>query len=253
MPKLGVGFNVFSGAELLIPAIRNARRQAVHHMVVVWQRVSNTGVPAPAYLERLMKLLTHDGIQVIEYMPTEAEVSPDRVINHNLNKREIGRQACEHAGCEWYMCRDCDEFYDQDIPYPTTTTDISLAKIMDYVGSPLWQADNLCGYYVPLMHRCCLPYTKEQYLNFRVDPGRRVEASSFQLIRIIMHHMTRVRYDHAAFDLKYKSHSWYTRTKDCNRMTEEAKSNSCPPGYHMIQTDQFGILDYWENEWPSLL
>jgi hypothetical protein len=33
---------------------------------------------------------------------------------NELNKREIGRQYCERAGCNFVMSMDCDEFYRED-------------------------------------------------------------------------------------------------------------------------------------------
>ena len=61
-----------------------------------------------------------------------------------------------------------------------------------------------------------------------------------------MHHMTGVRYDEYELRLKFENHSWYQRTRWINKMLSEINEPDLN-NYEYLDTDQFGILDYWAD------
>eukprot|EP00937_MAST-01D_sp_MAST-1D-sp2_P007130 g7130.t1 len=132
--KLGAAWNLFDCEELLEASVRSVR-PAVDFVVVVVQRVSNFGMPCSAAVLPLLQRLVAAGLvdRVVEYAPrafsveqkrrlvsrraTEQQLggaSVDQLGDQFLNeltKRELGRQACRDAGCNYFMSLDADEFY----------------------------------------------------------------------------------------------------------------------------------------------
>lgn len=147
--KLGLAYNVFDGEELLESSIRCIRNE-VCFVVVVYQTISNFGNAARPGLERLLQVLMDRGFvdRIIKYDPAAeaagmtledkkslvaADADPadlgGPVSNvgdqffHELKKRELGRQACQTAGCSHFISMDTDEFYKPE----------ELEKAKDYV------------------------------------------------------------------------------------------------------------------------
>ena len=60
-PKLGAAYNVFDGIELLEGSIRSVR-PVVSYVVVVFQTVSNFGVPAPKGTAAALRALKEMGV-----------------------------------------------------------------------------------------------------------------------------------------------------------------------------------------------
>lgn len=130
--KLGVGYNVFDGEELLESSIRSIRHM-VDYIVVVYQLISNFGEQCSPELVPLLQRLKNDGLvdELVEYQsrpfkPNEKlqvsspysnqiphgkpEIIGDQFINE-LTKREIGRQKCIDQSCTHFMTMDTDEYY----------------------------------------------------------------------------------------------------------------------------------------------
>ena len=256
--KLGVAYNAFVGLDLLKPSLLNIRPHC-SYVVVVYSTVSNLGRPGPEYAEDLLNDLKREGLVncLYKYTPIITSPTPLGVVVHNRRKREIGRELCAHHDCDYYLCRDCDEFHDpEQLRWALdwvgrSGCDLTLCRIQEYVKSPLFQSRSLAGFFVPFVHKSHLPYSRTEYRKWRIDPARHVigfrAARLFEADEIVMHHMTRVRFDDEELDAKYGSHSWFDRAHDVQRLIAGAR-NPDPNEYRELGSDQFGILDYWRNE-----
>ena len=267
--KLGMAFNVFSGLDVLKPALRNARPFA-HTIVVVYQLVSNRGHVAPSYAERLLEDLKKEGlIDILQlYTPKLVSKAPEEIQENNRSKREIGRLLCVERGCNFFMCRDCDEFYVpsqfKEALNHSVQYDMTLCRLLDYVHSPLYISRKVSPTYVPFIHKIQFGYGVEiwkgLYRGLLVDPARVVTGASrvhvFPVKLVVMHHMGQVRYGPDEFSLKIKSHSCWDHYSQAGFVDRWARCRSQVPNpkrYRGLERDQFGVLEYWKQEFPQYL
>jgi hypothetical protein len=132
--KLGVGYNLWDCEELLWRSVESIRAQA-HFVVIVYQRVSNFGMPCSPHLRALLAAMQKRGLvdRVIHLdVPSAWPEAKRRELTAvdakssecggdlmqvqpqfftETYKRELGRAAAEKAGCTHFMSMDADEFY----------------------------------------------------------------------------------------------------------------------------------------------
>ncbi|KAJ9439620.1 hypothetical protein DIPPA_23238 [Diplonema papillatum] len=133
--RLGIGYNVFDGEELLEASVRSVRGSAAW-VVVVYQTVSNFGAACSAALVPTLRALRRAGLvdELVEYTADDAAFAAkeqrDQVVSpyaaatrgasiqpqflHETAKRNAGLSACLARGCDYYLSMDADEFYTQD-------------------------------------------------------------------------------------------------------------------------------------------
>ena len=106
--RLGVAYNFFNAEEHLLASLRSVRN-AVDFIVIVYQKVSNSGDiwtdEAYMALEAAMSLNLAD--MAIEYTP-DASLSRQ---GNELKKRKLGLANCRAAKCSHFLSMDADEFY----------------------------------------------------------------------------------------------------------------------------------------------
>jgi len=253
--KLGMSFNVFSGADLLKPAILNASHSA-NYIVCVFSKVSNTGESAPAYLEPLLQDLLREGYvdEVICHSPIVTQ-SLAQMQGNNRQKRILGKEACKRAGCTHYMSRDCDEFYDVDLfknaLFKLSTYDFTACRIYEYALCPTRRNPELSGLYVPVIHDINLDYKCNRSVPVLLDKERTVTPIKKYYVHspdeLVMHHMCGVRYNSEEYVRKQHGHPHFIRTK-VNPNTYESSLKDQLSVYSQEVNDQFGILEYWEKE-----
>ena len=255
--SLCVGFNVFSGLELLKPSINNAREFA-DSIVVVYQTVSNTGNKCQPYMMDLLSDLKKDGLidVLINHEPDLKSLTPNKVQVNNAKKRNAVRSVCLKKNIDYFMCKDCDEFYKKDQFEKAFNFikkggyDCSLSKLIEYQYKPIYQNRSLSGTLAPFILKSTVPFTLNCKMKYRVDPARRFIGKKFYLFPdkdLLMHHMTVVRYDTSELSHKYMNHSWYDKGKYIKQqMSNFTKID--PNQFKILEEDSFGILDYWENE-----
>lgn len=248
--KLGIGFNVFSGLELLEPAIMNCRDQA-DYIILVYQLTSNTGVQAPEYIMDFLDSLKGlvDGFH--QYEPPVKPATTRQVIDNNIEKREIARQLSKVNGCTHFQCRDCDEFYIQDefekVKEISESIPLTYGHLYEYLFSPMSRKNKAADFYVPFIHDVELPYTRNLW-SCKVDPGRRVAVNISTDGTMIpesvctMHHMTRVRLNEESLRYKFKSHSIFQQKSKIEWLLHEKAKMVTEP-------DRFGIYNYWQDGW----
>ena len=109
--KLGVGYNVFSGVELLKPSIQCIRFLA-DVVVVVYSKRAITGEMGLPFLLDLLYDLKREGlVDAIIEVEHPVTHNPLEIQQEKRRKYELARQFCEDAGCTNFMGRDCDEFF----------------------------------------------------------------------------------------------------------------------------------------------
>jgi hypothetical protein len=248
--KLGVSFSVFSGAEFLKPAILNVKPFA-DKIYIVFSKHSNQGDAAPSYLVPLLHQLLEEQLvdDIIEHDIRPTNV-PMEIQVIQREKRKIGQAICLQAGCNYYMSRDCDEFY---IPEQFKTvlnrmgrTKLLISGIYDYVGSPLFRAKGISPLHVPVLQEIhCKMETA--YYEVMLDHERTCTTIHYKILsceELMMHHFTAVRYNQKEMERKYQGHSHFIRT---GQMVSEANADR----YDTVG-DIFGIVKYWETEFKEL-
>lgn len=257
--NISAAFIAFSGLELLKPAIMNAREIA-DNIIVVWQEMSNRGEPAPKFAKDLLHDLHKDKVidNLIIHNPSKIANNPQEIIDLMIEKRNIAIDAAKQS--KFVTIRDCDEFYNNHnhiIECLKDDPDIIYSKILEYIKLPIYQAKSLCGFYVPTIQKSKFNINRNGSPNFKVDPARRTVGVKKQLEfdskRVAMHHMTRVRYDEDAFNLKYNNHSWYPKTDYIRNSLDEINNlDKIKNDYNTVK-DEFGIIKYWEEEFKNYL
>lgn len=221
--KLGVSYTVFDGLELLEPNLLNSRKFC-DFISVVYQTTSYFG-EIDLSVEEKVKNLEKKGLidEVIFYNP----VFPSPVIfdylrssdahTMEVEKRNLGREASERAGCSHHMSMDVDEFYFyqnmdlvksiiEDKMYDTT-----VCKIKVYEKKPTIRKVKFEDFYVPLISDVRKMFVKEACYFEHTDPTRRVvdyeRPNKFDESVVYMHHYTTVRKDYQSLLTKYKNSS----------------------------------------------
>jgi hypothetical protein len=211
--KVGVSYNLFDGEELL-PFSINCIRKKVHHISVVYQKISNLGNPANADIEEKLEKLKRDGLidEIYLYVP-DLKASPRK---NERAKRDIGLKLAKKNGCTYFLSLDVDEFYDEKqfgeaLAY-IVANDVkaSAVSIVEYLGSPenqvlgihtfLPNSSELFNFYVPFLVK--IRRLKRQrhgvgYFPCKTDPTRGLSNSGrfkiFSVNEIAMHHMSTIR------------------------------------------------------------
>ena len=256
--KIGVGYLIFSGAELLKPAIMQIRPH-VDYVVGLYSTKSNCGDDAPAFLKPLVESLREQGLldEIIEFNPSK-EKCIYKLQDCERDRYEIGREICQVKGCTHYMTCDCDEFYDSKQFSQTVnmnlTKDFYAVRLRDYVKSPFYRAKQLSRLHVPFIHKIECPYEKKNY-SVLMDTGRTVRANSFEVLspkQIIMHHFTAVRFCRLEMIRKFQGHSHFTRLggKEKEVYMNKIYNADSDQEYEKIE-DIFGVQKYWNEEFRS--
>jgi hypothetical protein len=253
--KLGITFSVFSGLELLKPSLINVRPFA-HYITVVWSKTSTTGDPAPAYLIPLLNSLVEEDL-IDELVCENPKVSnnPCEMQMACLTKREIGRRACQRAGCTHHLIKDCDEFHDP-VQFKAAMEkakgfDCTLSMIREFVGNPTTQLKAISGLYVPFIHPIDKPL-KARERPFRVicDGGRTMGGVSnwyiFKPEELLLDHYTFVRFNEEEMKRKYMGHGHCHRIGTLNQFLQW--TNRFKPEELVTVEDKYGIQAYWDME-----
>lgn len=202
--KWGVSYSVFDGHELLEASIR-AIRDHVDYINVVYQTKSWYGVPANSDLVPELKKLKKLGLidELIEY-----KANPNiKAVKQECEKRNIGLRAARHAGVDYFMTMDTDEFYN-GTEFESAKRKIieqgithSFCNIVGYGVMPTQQILAPTPSFVQFMSKIghLSRLGKTRYDICLIDPTRRISRYSlfrnkcYFLSGIQMHHFSYVR------------------------------------------------------------
>jgi len=257
--KLGVAFSVFSGAEFLKPALLNVREFA-DHIVLVYSLQSNEGHPAPAWLLPLLRQMRAEGLadEVVKHDIQQWTRVPLEMQTIQRVKRQMGRIACVNAGCDYYMTRDCDEFYDKEQFRQALKVaeqyDLLICGLYDYIKTPLARSRIISPLHVPVLHKSWLNMLPKDF-GILVDHERTCNAESFHVLshsELMMHHMSTVRFNSAELARKFQGHSHFTLLGEPAIQEYRDMIDHFDPSQMETVPDQFGILKYWQEEFGDL-
>jgi hypothetical protein len=206
--KLGVSYNVFDGEELLAFSLK-AIREAVEHINVVYQTVSNFGNScAPELKDMLLELRERKLVdELFEYVPDFGR-RPDF---NEAAKRNLGLQIAKQRGCTHFLSMDCDEFYDRrELAWAReyieqNGIEASACGVLGHIKEPVFQFQGGTPY-VPFIARI-FPRSKIRLgspFPLLTDATRRLNGDRklflfkrkfhlFQKEELVMHHMGLVR------------------------------------------------------------
>lgn len=198
--KLGIAYNVIVGEEHLEKSLKRMIGH-VDYIILTIQDVANngnrTGKIAIDWLIDKIPSELYDDVRV--FYPN-SELSAQQ---NELNKRNIGLEACLKKNCTHFMSIDCDEFYDMKqfdkAKKLIDKKDIqgSICQLVNYFKEPKYQMlENV--QFVPFIFkindrtRHVMGYSSP----VPVDPTRRLNIPNsyvFSSTELIMHHMSYVR------------------------------------------------------------
>jgi len=257
--RLGIAFIIFSGGELLKPVLLNARAMA-HRIVVVYSLVSIAGTRAPAYLAPLIAELKRQRLadHWLEVKP-EVHAGGPALQNAKRARYELGREICRREGCTHFQGRDVDEFYEAEqfvwAMLQAQRYDQVIVPLLDYVKAPTVQARRPSRLHVPMIARADLPLQAKNY-PVLCDFSRMVATENYRIANaeeIVMHHMTAVRFNEAELRRKFEGHShWSGLGKDQREQWLERMRRPDLAGEYKAVADQFGIEQYWRDEFSGL-
>jgi hypothetical protein len=203
--KLGISYNLFDGYELLESSV-TAMRPMVDHISVVFQETSNNGknkIDKDVVLKLMNRLVSENLIDtIIEFKPNHSKP----VHNNELDKRQVGFDKADDAGCSHYLSMDVDEFYLED-EFNTAKKivedggyDASIVNYVNYYGDFNHQMQIKGDEFVPFIYKITsgrkFKLGNSLSSQFICDPTRQMQASKvvrFKPSDIFMHHMSYVR------------------------------------------------------------
>ncbi len=199
-PKFTGSYNVFDDNLSTLRASIRSVRDSLDHISVVYQEVSNIGVPATENIKELLDELVNEGLvdQIFKYNP---------IINkgshyNELTKRNTGMIIAEDNGSDFHISLDSDEFYIKEELekvkqlYIDENLDVCYAPIISYYKDfeHMYNDD----YYVSLFYRIGkdVQYKLALPAPVTIDPTRSAQYKSFKVLDrsdINMHHGSYVR------------------------------------------------------------
>jgi len=252
--KLGVGYNVFSGVELLKPSIQCIRFLA-EVVVVVYSERAITGEVGVPFLADLLHDMRRDGlIDAIIKIEHPVTHNPLEIQREKRKKYELARLFCESAGCTNFMGRDCDEFFGAAslvrVLNECSKAEMVVCPVLDYVSSPLIRARTTGRLHVTAFQKASLPYQPIK-CSVLVDMSRTVNAKQVMVLspdELVMHHMTGVRYNEEEMTRKFQGHTHFCHdgqgvANDFRKLVSNVSMES-----YESTPDHFQILSYWEKE-----
>lgn len=256
--KLGVGYSVFNGCELLEHSIKQIRKY-VDYIVVSYQEKNYYG--ETAILDRDYKILFDlknkgmiDELYCFKIDEYAEKNNGDEAQKIESRKRQENRIRCLKAGMTHFLDIDCDEFYitEQFIKakkfIETHNINYSVVEYVNYYKNPTIQLTRnennprYCPFICKIKEDEDLTFG-DKFCSFRindrlisVDKSRwyntRDKIYLFDSDKIMMHHMTGVRIN---ISDKYQNYSGRSEdisknidflTNTINQFTGEGKINS---------------------------
>ena len=198
--KLAAIYNVFDGAELLVPSMSRIRGH-VDMIIIVWQNISNFG----EHYDPRGHINFNDFEEVIPVF-----YEPDLQFGGGYNertKRNLGISVARAHGATHFLHMDCDEFYEDfgkaKQMFETSGAAGSVCKMHTYFKHPTLRLENPDNYHVPFIHKMrddtiagFVPYP------FYCDPTRAINETDVIEISAMMHHFSWCRKD---FGLKARN------------------------------------------------
>lgn len=201
--KLSASYNFFNGQEHLKASVASIR-SSVDHISVVYQEVSNAGLPASRETLSLLHHLMEEKLIDEMYLYTP---DPHLSRQHNeLLKRRIGLELARKRKCTHFFTIDADEFYRKgELEYAKNYIEKTLVNSTSvssffHVKRPIYRALDItnCAFITEINYLTNI--SKYLYPVNNVDRTRRLfvfprRHFHFGLGEVAMYHMNFVRKD----------------------------------------------------------
>jgi hypothetical protein len=240
--KLGIALNVFDGSELLENCLRQVRKHS-HYIVAVCQDISNFGNEDNEGSIECLRLKFSGLIdEVISYEPIMELLGAA----NEINKRNIGIEACKKAKCTHYLNLDCDEFYMPTIQIAMKVIenndyDSTAVHLQSYFKKPEFALEPLDDFCVPFIQKL-YPQSKCGRYDYPIltDPTRIPSFfHRFYLFRpseIVMHHFSGLRKNYRRkLENSSAKINWENRIDELVKQHEDFKIGD-PIPFHPNQT-----------------
>lgn len=271
MVRVGCSVNMFDEIEMLPPLINNIRQCGVDYINVIYQTVSYTGsIQARVDAGCMLRYMAEKGdIDSWDIFLPDFNAHTSWASKHNeINKRNLGLSFCKQAGCEYFQCRDIDEYFRprefQDALNTIIQNEYGLTCCMIYIylliNRQIYRHADI-GYITPtwvvypFMYRISDESEFEKgivYKFINIDHSREMRSDAVMLLDapiVTMHHMERVRSD---IDRKAISRPCFNLPDSKNDLALYLKKTheympSIDPLYNkkiVLANDEFNILPY---------
>ena len=202
--KIGATYNVFDDSiEHLFDSILSIKNN-VNYISIVYQSISNMGEQGDQDTLLLLKEIKQNNLvdEIFLYTP-DMSLSPT---NNELNKRNIGLNACRNNCCDYVILMDSDELYmDKELSDVikkyciNESFDAIFCKMYTYYKYKNIILDPLEDYFVPVLYKI----DEHSMLHYKyispvtVDPTRILNNINKYIVceqhEIMMHHLSYVR------------------------------------------------------------
>ena len=205
--KLGASYSLFDSEELLEYSIKSIRPN-VDYISVVYQTVSNHGIPCNEGLVPLLNELKERGLidELVLFEPDLNDMQGHHASIKETKKRNIGLEISRANGCDFHCSIDADEFYtDEQFKYMKDVMedgyfDTGFCQHLQYYKDSIFRLATPEPEYVSTLERIT-PDTKYVFMQptqVSIDPTRGTSNANkkcyiFSREECEMHHMSFVR------------------------------------------------------------
>lgn len=221
--KIGVAYNLFDGEELLEYSIKSIRNN-VDYISVLYQGISNHGVPCNKGLLHLLLDLQHRGLvdEIELFVPDIADTGGENASHNETRKRNMGLEISRAQGCTHHMSIDTDEFYtDEQFRFMKEEMErgdygSGVCQHIQYYKDSIYTLKTPEQEYVTTIEKI-RPETRFIYWNedcpVAVDPTRKTNNGNYRIFtrdEVQMHHMSFVRKDISRKLMSHSSRRFFT-------------------------------------------
>ena len=205
--KLGAAYNLFDGEELIEYSIKSIRNN-VDFITVLYQEISNHGVPCTDGMLDFLNKLKGDGLidEIHLFVPDIADTGGENASLNETRKRNMGLELSRKNGCTHHISIDTDEFYtDNQFKFMKETIEngdfhAAACQHCQYYKDSIYILKNKEQEYVTTIEKIN-PETEYVYMvgfPVPVDPTRKTNNGKIKIFNrseVEMHHMSFVRKD----------------------------------------------------------
>lgn len=193
--KLGVGYSIFNGLELLENSI-NQIESEIDVLLICWQKVSNKGNESKE-IEEFVKNLN---CNTLEFTPNLSKSTKQ----NELDKHNLMLDYFRNKGCTHFMLSATDHYFKLDefkkAKEISKNYDATFVNMFSYYKLPTWQLTPIEDYLMLFISKI---YPNTNFINRQfeliLDPSLKLSTFNnwylFEQEEIMMHHYTMIRED----------------------------------------------------------
>jgi hypothetical protein len=198
----GISVNVFDDSIELLPSMLKNIRPHVDHISVIFQTISNIGIPSTEDVQGIVEDLKNQGLidVIFHYKPSISQGSHF----NEISKRNLGLLIAKENNIDYFLTADQDEYY-LDIEfnkmkqyYLDNDIEAGYCQMQTYYKSKEYCYEIPEEYYVSLFFKL----NDKSFFKLAdpapvlVDPSRNISTDKYKIFdrnEIEMHHLSYVR------------------------------------------------------------